>query len=175
MAKKSSFFKKKKNSSLAITVSQTEGRYWCYPIRLQCIRCGSTLCVDRVGTGVRLWQGSRVLGWCLARWLHGILTNISWTRTVVEVLLCAHRLASTRIWPISSQAWLFVLHCLAWNGLVLFHVSRRIYSFSWGSQKLSWLSHIYSGKVTILYVINILHTEYAANNAPLLHCTCPYY
>jgi hypothetical protein len=52
-------------------------------------------------------------------------TNISWTRTVVRFLLCAHRLASNRIWPISSKAWPFVLHCLAWNGLALFSYHRR--------------------------------------------------
>jgi hypothetical protein len=103
-------------------------------IQLQCSNCGNTIpCVWTVAAGSGC--GTEAAGFWGDVWLHGILTNISWTRTVVEVLLCMHRLAaSTRIWPISLQAWPFVLHCLAWNGLVLFLYICVCSLFSlWGS------------------------------------------
>ena len=89
------------------------------------------------GQARRPWQRTKLAGFWPDVWPHGILTNISWTRTVAGALLCmriAHRLASTRIWPISSQAWPFVLHCLAWNGLALlscFYISMYTIGFLW--------------------------------------------
>jgi len=92
--------------------------------------------VDRVGAGAQaVAENEASRGFWPDVWPHGILTNISWTRTVAGAFVVyAHRLATTRIWPISPQAWPFVLHCLAWNGLALlscFYISIYTIGFLW--------------------------------------------
>lgn len=104
-----------------------QGRYWCYiqytisnsitvftlwqyPVSV----CGQSCC--------RVWGCGTEAGFWGDVWLHGILTNISWTRTVVEVLLCMHRLASTYshlAHILASLTLCLALPCMKWTCLVL--------------------------------------------------------